>query len=133
MSYNNSREIVLADNAFIVTETDSSGKIIFANEEFCKVAEYEKEELIGQHHNLVRHPDMPKGAFKELWETVKVGKVWNGYVKNITKNGNFYWVFATVYPFTNDHGEQCFISCRRKPPKEKIIEIEKHYQTLSRV
>ena len=133
MSYNNSKEIMLADNAFIVTETDSTGKILFANEEFCRVAEYEQEELIGQHHNLVRHPDMPKDAFKELWDTVKVGKVWNGYVKNITKNGNFYWVFATVYPFTNESGEQCFLSCRRKPPREKIIEIEKHYQTLSRV
>jgi aerotaxis receptor len=133
MSYNNSKEIMLADNAFIVTETDSKGKILFANEEFCQVAEYKQEELIGQHHNLVRHPDMPKDAFKELWETVKVGKVWNGYVKNITKNGNFYWVFATVYPFINESGEQCFISCRRKPPREKIVEIEKHYQTLSRV
>jgi aerotaxis receptor len=130
MSYNNSREIMLADNAFIVTETDSKGKILFANEEFCRVAEYEKDELIGQNHNLVRHPDMPKVAFKDLWETVKNGKVWNGYVKNKTKNGNFYWVFATVYPFINDDGEQCFISCRRKPPREKIEEMENYYKTL---
>jgi len=131
MSYNNSREIMLEDNAFIVTETDSNGKILFANEEFCRVAEYEKEELIGQHHNLVRHPDMPKSAFQELWETVRVGKVWSGYVKNKTKNGNYYWVFATVYPFTNDNGEQCFISCRRKPSREKIQEVERHYKTLA--
>jgi aerotaxis receptor len=133
MSYNNSKEIMLADNAFIVTETDSKGKILFANEEFCQVAEFAREELIGQHHNLVRHPDMPKDAFKDLWETVKVGKVWHGYVKNKTKHGNYYWVHATVYPFVNEHGEQCFLSCRRKPPREKIVEIEKHYQTLSRV
>lgn len=136
MSYNNSRnynsgrEIILAENAFIVTETDSKGKILFANEEFCQVAEFTRDELIGQHHNLVRHPDMPKNAFKDLWETVKVGKVWDGYVKNKTKYGNYYWVHATVYPFINDEGEQCFISCRRKPSREKIEEIERYYKTL---
>ena len=124
------KEILLQDNAFIVTETDSKGRILFANDEFCKVAEYEKDELVGKHHNIVRHPDMARAAFEDRWNTVKEGKVWSGYVKNKTKHGNYYWVFATVYPFKNEDGEQCFISCRRKPARDQVEYFEKYYKTL---
>ena len=126
-----SRETVLNEKAFLVSQTDSKGNIIFANEEFCQVAEYSHEELLTKPHNIVRHPDMPKAAFKDLWDTVKSGKVWHGYVKNATKSGGFYWVFATVYPYKNENGEQCYISCRRKPAREKIEEHEKLYKTMT--
>ena len=125
------QETVLSDNAFLVSETDAKGNIIFANKEFCDVAEYTEEELLGKPHNLVRHPDMPKAAFKDLWDTVKSGEVWQGYVKNATKSGGFYWVFATVYPYKNEQNQQCYMSCRRKASKEDIEKAETLYRTLS--
>ena len=123
-------ETVLKENAFLVSETDSKGIIKFANEEFCNIAGYSLEELVNQPHSLVRHQDMPKAAFEDLWSTVKVGNVWQGYVKNATKQGGFYWVFATVYPYKNNNGEDCYISCRRKPSREDIQNAEELYRTM---
>jgi aerotaxis receptor len=125
------KETVLTDNAFLVSETDLEGNIIFANKEFCDIAEYELNELIGKPHNIIRHKDMPKAAFKDLWETVKSNDVWQGYVKNKTKSNGFYWVYATIYPFINENGEQCYLSCRRKPSKEEVIKHEALYKTMS--
>lgn len=124
------REIILTDEAFLVSETDSRGIIIFANEEFCSVAGYTLEELLGQPHNIVRHRDMPSAAFKDLWDTVKTDEIWQGYVKNKTKQGGFYWVKATVYPYKNDKNEQCYMSIRRKPSKASVEKYEKIYQTM---
>lgn len=124
-------EITLADTDFLVSQTDSKGEILFANEDFCKIAGYELEELIGRPHNIVRHPDMPKAAFKDLWDTVKSGKVWKGYVKNKTKSGGYYWVYATVYPNMaceeSDHG---YMSCRRKASTDEIKKAEALYRTM---
>ncbi len=120
-----SREYVLTNEDFLVSQTDKKGIITFANEDFYKVAGYTLEELIGQPHNIVRHKDMPKAAFKDLWETVKKGKVWTGYVKNSIQGGGFYWVYATVYPM--DDG---YMSCRRKPSKSEIEDVEKLYKTM---
>jgi len=120
-----SREYVLTEEDFLVSQTDEKGIITFANEDFCKVAGYNLEDLIGKPHNIVRHKDMPAAAFKDLWATVKQRKVWTGYVKNSTKDGGFYWVYATVYPL--DHG---YISCRRKPSKSEIADAENLYKTM---
>ena len=84
----NGRETVLDKNAFLVSETDAKGIIKFANEDFCKIAGYSLSELIGNPHNMVRHSDMPKKAFKSLWDTVQKGNIWTGYVKNATKDGD---------------------------------------------
>ena len=121
-------ETVLDDYAFLVSETDAKGIIKFANDDFCKIAGYSLDELIDQPHKMVRHPDMPKAAFKSLWETVQVGNIWTGYVKNSTKDGGYYWVFATVYPFESCDGSKGYISCRRKPSKEEIAEHEVLYK-----
>lgn len=126
-----SKETILKDDAFLVSETDAKGTIIFANEEFCNTAEYNIEDLMGQSHNIVRHPDMPKAAFKDLWDTVKTDEVWQGFVKNRTKSGGYYWVYATVYPYKNDLGEQCYISIRRKPSRENIEKYSALYKTMS--
>jgi len=124
-------EQTLNDTDFLVSQTDSKGKILFANEDFCKIAGYTLEELIGQPHSIVRHSDMPKAAFKDLWDTVKRGKVWNGYVKNKTKNGGYYWVFATVYPnIACGDGEGGYMSCRRKPSPTEIQKAEALYKTM---
>jgi len=82
-----SKEIKLSKSTMIVSETNSKGFIIYANSDFCKISGFSKDELIGQAHKMVRHPDMPKMAFKDLWNTVKKGKTWNGIVKNLTKDG----------------------------------------------
>ncbi len=125
-----SQETILRDDAFLVSETDAKGVIQFANDDFCKVAEYCVEELIGKPHNVVRHPDMPKAAFKDLWETVKRGEVWTGYVKNATKSGGYYWVYATVFPFESCDGGQGYLSCRRKASQEEINKAQALYKTL---
>lgn len=123
-------ETILDDDAFLVSETCERGTILFANEQFCKAAEYSAEELVGEPHSIVRHEDMPKVAFKDLWDTVKTGKVWQGFVKNKTSSGGFYWVHATVYPFTNNNGEQCFLSIRRKPSREDVQKYTELYKTM---
>ena len=123
------KETVLDDYAFLVSETDRNGVILFANSDFCKIAEYNINELIGQPHSIVRHSDMPKVAFQDLWDTVKRGKVWTGYVKNATKSGGFYWVFATVYPFVTQNGESGYLSCRRKASNQEIAKAEELYKT----
>lgn len=114
------QETVLDDYSFLVSETDAKGTILFANSDFCDVAGYTLEELMGNPHSIVRHPDMPKKAFQSLWETVQKGEIWTGYVKNATKNGGYYWVYATVYPFESCDGSNGFLSCRRKATKEEI-------------
>ncbi|MDX4049144.1 PAS domain-containing protein [Aliarcobacter skirrowii] len=124
------KEKILDDYAFLVSETDEKGVIRFANRDFCNIAEYEIEELIGKPHNVVRHKDMPKVAFKDLWDTVKKGNIWTGYVKNATKNGDFYWVFATVYPFISCDGTKGYLSCRRKASRDEIEKISKIYEEL---
>jgi len=126
----NDKETILSDDSFLVSETDEKGNIIFVNEEFCKVAEYQESELLGKPHNVVRHKDMPKAAFKDLWETIKSGVLWQGYVKNETKNGGFYWVYTTIYPYKNEKKEQCYMSIRRKPSREDIIKAEALYKNL---
>jgi aerotaxis receptor len=125
-----SKETILKEDAFLVSETDAKGIIQFANDDFCKVAEYSVEELIGKPHNVVRHPDMPKAAFKDLWETVKKGEVWTGYVKNATRSGGYYWVYATVFPFESCNGSRGYLSCRRKASQEEINKAEALYKTL---
>lgn len=122
------QETVLDEYAFLVSETNEKGIISFANDDFCKIAEYDLDELIGQPHNMVRHQDMPSKAFKSLWDTVRTGEVWTGYVKNATKSGGYYWVFATVYPFESCDGSQGYLSCRRKPSKDEIEAAEKLYE-----
>lgn len=120
-SKNNEKK--LNTKSFLVSETDSKGIITFANEDFCKMAGYSIEEIIGKPHNIVRHPDMPRAAFADLWTTVKKGQRWKGFVKNLAKDGSYYWVYATVFPFKSCDGSNGFISCRRKVSD---MEVEKY-------
>ncbi|MBP9490600.1 MAG: PAS domain-containing protein [Aliarcobacter sp.] len=124
------QEIKVPEDMIIVTETDSKGIIKFANEDFCKIAGYSLKELVEQPHNKVRHPDMPKAAFADLWETIQSGKIWKGIVKNKTKNGGYYWVNATAYPSKTSSGELRYISVRIKPTNEEIANAINLYSTL---
>ncbi|MEM2126351.1 MAG: PAS domain S-box protein [Candidatus Methanosuratincola sp.] len=92
------------DKFAIISETDTRGIITYANPKFCEVSGYSLEELVGKPHNIIRHPDMPKEAFKDLWDTIKAGKVWQGEVKNRRKDGSYYWVLATVGPLLDSEG-----------------------------
>jgi len=124
------KELHLDESTMIVSETDTKGNILYANSDFCEIAGFTKDELIGNPHNMVRHKDMPKAAFKDLWETIISGKTWNGRVKNVTKEGDFYWVDATVYKVTKQNGEERYISVRSKPSLEQITTAIELYKTL---
>jgi len=125
-------ELILDDKSFLVSETDEKGIIKFANDEFCEYAEYTLDELVGNPHNMVRHEDMPKAAFEDLWKTIKSDKRWKGFVKNKTKSGKFYWVFATIFPFTSSDGSKGYISCRRKASRKEIDKYTKLYSEMKR-
>lgn len=125
-------ELILDEKSFLVSETDEKGIIKFANEEFCQYAEYSLDELIGKPHNMVRHEDMPKAAFKDLWETVKSGKRWRGFVKNKTKSGKYYWVFATVFPLNSSDGSKGFISCRRQASRKEVDKYTALYSQMKK-
>ncbi|NQY94010.1 MAG: PAS domain-containing protein [Campylobacteraceae bacterium] len=113
-------EIKLEKDSLIVSETDEKGILIYANEEFCKISGYTKDELIGQDNNIVRHPDMPKETSLELWNAIQAGEIWNGIVKNKTKNGDFYWLNATAYASKDAKGNKRYISIRVKPTDSEI-------------
>ena len=124
------KEIILTKDIMIVSETDEKGNILYANADFCKIAGFSREELIGKPHNLVRHFDMPKDAFGDLWKTINNGNVWKGIVKNKTKQGEFYWVNATVYPSKTVDGKKRYISVRVKPTQEEIDIATKLYLNM---
>ena len=133
MNSQDPNEIVLDKRAFLVSETDAKGIIKFANDEFCEYAGFSLEELVGKPHNIVRHPDMPKAAFKDLWQTIQSGKKWRGFVKNRTQDHqHYYWVFATVYPFVNCDGEKGYISCRRVVSNDEKEQYETLYKKMRR-
>ena len=127
------KEVELPKDMMIVSETNSKGEIVFANNDFCKIAGYSMEELIGKPHNIIRHHDMPKVAFTNLWETIQAGNIWKGIVKNQTKNGQYYWVNATAFPSKTPTGELRYISIRVKPTLEEIKNAQKLYATLQGV
>jgi aerotaxis receptor len=123
-------ELKLDKETMIVSETDSKGIIKYVNEVFCTFAEFNKDEILGQPHNIVRHPDMPRAAFADLWQTIKSGKAWNGVVKNRTKHGNYYWVNATVFSSSNSNGETRYISVRTRATDKEIQDAQALYKTL---
>jgi len=125
-----SQEVRLSADTMIVSETDAKGNIIFANRDFCKIAGYSIEELVGKPHNIVRHPDMPKAAFADLWKTIQAGNIWNGIVKNKTKNGGYYWVNATAYVSKDEKGNLRYVSVRIKPTEQEIEDAINLYKTL---
>ena len=124
------KEIIMDDHSLIISETDAHGVITFANDDFIRYSGFEWEELLGKPHNILRHPDMPKAAFKDLWKTIKTGQTWNGFVKNKTKRGEYYWVYATVSPITFENGETRYLSLRRKPTRQEIARYESLYKTM---
>jgi len=115
----------------IISETDTKGIITFANRKFCEISGYSAEELIGKPHNIIRHPDMPKAAFKKMWETIQKGEVWHGLVKNLRKDGRYYWVSTEIAPVKNENGEITgYIAARKPTSEENIAEAEEQYAKM---
>ena len=118
------------DGRLIVSSTDLEGRITAANQSFVDMSGSTREELIGAPHYILRHPFMPGPAFKDLWDTIAAGKKWHGYVKNLRKDGRYYWVYATVIPNVRNGRIVAYTSVRRKPSRTRVAECEKLYPTL---
>ena len=117
-------EIQLDPKRYIVSETDAKGRITFCNDYFKEVSGYSDEELIGAPHNIVRHPDMPRVVFKLLWETISAGTNINAVVKNLAKDGRFYWIFTEFEMRKDtDTGEIIGYHASRKSISKHVIEV----------
>jgi PAS domain S-box-containing protein len=124
-------ERTFAEDEFIVSKTDTKGRITYVNEVFCRVASYSETEALGKPHSLVRHPDMPRSVFKLLWDTIESGNEIFAYVLNMAKNGDHYWVFAHVTPTYDDAGRIIgYHSNRRKPRQEAVSKAAGLYAQL---
>jgi aerotaxis receptor len=124
------KEVFLEPGKPIVTKTDLKGRITYANESFVSISGFTREELIGQSHNIVRHPDMPPEAFEDMWNTIKAGQPWRGLVKNRAKNGDHYWVEAFATPMTADGRTIGYQSVRNVPKREEVASAEALYRAV---
>ena len=124
-------ELVMRENDFIISKTDLKGRITYCNRVFIEFAGYTEQELLGEQHNIVRHPDMPRGVFKFLWDTLSQETECFAYVKNMCKDGSFYWVLANVTPNLDANGRpEGYFSVRRKPSKNAISTMTDVYRLM---
>lgn len=124
------RGVVLKAGEDLVTKTDLQGMITYANPAFIEISGFTEQELVGEHHNVVRHPDMPEAAFKDLWSTLQMGRPWVGMVKNRCKNGDYYWVKANVTPLMKGGRVAEYMSVRSKPTEKEVNDAERLYEQL---
>ena len=123
-------ETEVPENEVIISRTDLSGVITYVNDTFAEISGYDADELIGKPHNILRHPDMPKSAFKELWDNLKNGQSWEGYVKNMRKDRGYYWVYAIISGVYKDGKLVEYKSIRSPVPKSKRLEMQKIYDQM---
>lgn len=130
--HSNGKEVMLKDSDILLSTTDVDSRITYANPRFCEVAGYTHDEMLGKPHNLVRHQDMPKLAFADMWKTLRAGKSWMGAVKNRCKNGDYYWVNAFVTPIRNNKGQVVeYQSVRTKPSRQLVNNAQQQYQKIN--
>lgn len=121
----------MREDDFIVSKTTAKGIITYGNPIFIEFSGYTEEELLGTQHNIVRHPDMPRAAFKLAWDTIESGREFFGYVKNMAKDGSFYWVFTHITPdFDRNKRIVGYTSVRRCPRRDAISKIEPVYRAM---
>ena len=123
-------ETPFPEGKLIVSRTDLAGVITDMNQAFVDMSGYAADELLGAPHHILRHPEMPGPAFADLWDTVLAGEKWHGYVKNLRRDGGFYWVYATVIPNVRNGELVGYTSVRRKPARAKVDEAAALYPTL---
>ena len=126
-----SQEKSMREHDFIVSKTDLKGRITYGNEIFIEYSGYTEEELLGAPHNIIRHPDMPRGVFKFLWDNIAQGKEVFAYVKNMAKDGSYYWVQANVTPDYDAQGNIIgYLSVRRAPKRSAIQVVDGLYKQM---
>ncbi len=124
------QEFIIPDGLTLVSTTDLTSRITYCNPAFIAVSGYSREELIGQPHNLVRHPDMPSEAFRDMWATLQGGSPWSALVKNRRKNGDHYWVLANATPIMTNGQVSGYMSVRAKPTREQVEQAETLYARM---
>jgi len=123
-------ETIVPDGRFIYSRTDPDGTIVAANDLFVELSGFTREELIGKPHNIVRHPDVPREAFGDLWRCLRAGEPWSGYIKNRRKDGGYYWVHAFNSPLRENGRVVGYESVRRRAPREVIDRMSEGYRRL---
>ncbi len=119
------------EGSMIISQTDLKGTITFANRKFCEVSGYSVDELIGSPHSIIRHPDMPKAAFARMWHALQDGQSWNGLVKNLRRDGLYYWVDTEIIPVHNDKEEITgYIAVRKSASRTNIDETRELYEKM---
>lgn len=128
------RETLMKEDETIISKTDTKGKITYANRTFMRISQLNEDEVLGIQHNVIRHPDMPRAVFKMLWDTLQAGDEYFGYIKNICKDGGYYWVLANVTPDYDEKGQlQGYYSVRRKPNPKAIERLIPVYQKMREI
>lgn len=121
----------LFEGDVIISQTDLNSIITYTNRAFCSISGYSNEELAGQKYNIVRHPDMPKAVFAKMWESISDGRAWNGLIKNLRKDGKFYWVDTEILPIRDDMNKLTgFIAVQKKASSKNIDETAKTYNKM---
>lgn len=124
-------ERIMREDEYIVSTTDPHGRITSVNDVFVEYSGYAREELLHAQHNILRHPDMPRAVFWLLWQALQAGEDFMGYVKNLSKDGTYYWVFAHILPERNADGEIAgYRSVRRAPRREAIARVAELYARM---
>ena len=124
-------EYRIEDNAAMITQTDTKGVITYANRRFRQVSGYSLEELVGKPHSIVRHPDMPSGAFVKMWESIASGQSYNLTIKNRRKDGRYYWVELAILPIKDAQGNiEAYMSVARAAQRQDIAEVERLYTRM---
>jgi aerotaxis receptor len=119
------------EDAAIISQTDLKGTITYANRAFSEVSGYSVEELVGKPHNILRHPDMPKVVFEKMWSTIQSGQAWNGLVKNLRKDGKYYWVDSEILPIKDNNNKITgYIAARKAASRKDIQENEETYKRM---
>lgn len=125
------KELILKKGTILVSRTDLMGRITYVNDAFVEISGFTREELIGQEHNIVRHPDMPPAAYQDLWDTLKQLRPWQGLVKNRCKNGDYYWVEANAMPLFKNGKVYEYLSVRHPPKRDRISATELFYKSIN--
>ncbi len=121
----------MREDDFIISKTDLKGRITYCNRIFIEFSGYTEEELLGAQHNIVRHPDMPRGVFKFMWDVLGSQKECFAYVKNMAQDGSFYWVIANVTPSVDEQGKpEGYFSVRRKPNRGAVSAMSDIYRLM---
>ncbi|GGF52791.1 PAS domain-containing protein [Alteromonas lipolytica] len=126
----NAREITFSADELIVSKTDLRGNITYANRHFMRISNFAEIDLLGRPHSIIRHPDMPRGVYHAMWKTLKSKNEFFGFVKNLTSDGDYYWVFANVTPDFNKGNIEGFFSVRRQAPRAALAMITPLYQQM---